>query len=117
MRRAVLLLAISASAFAQEQDVQRALIQRDQQSADFALRLRQSQESLQPPPGDNRHLRERQEMENLSERQLQSVPKDTPQELRAYERQKAADERTLRLPQPVEEPKSPQPPRPLLYSR
>lgn len=111
--RFVLLIAVALPAFAQEQDVQRALIQRDQQSAEFALRLKQSQEGAQPAPGDNRHLREQQEMENLSERQLQSVQKDTPQELRPYERQKATDERTLSLPPPAVKSQPPRSPKPL----
>jgi hypothetical protein len=43
MRLAVFLLfAVSGSAFCQQQDIQRALIQRDQQSAEFAAQLRGS---------------------------------------------------------------------------
>jgi hypothetical protein len=113
MRLLLILLALALPAFAQEQDVQRALIQRDQQSAEFALRLKQSQESPQPAPGDQRHLREQQELENLGERQRQSVQKERPQELRPYERQRAADERTLVLPPPVVRAPEPQKPRPL----
>jgi hypothetical protein len=112
-RRALPALAFAASAVAQEQDVQRALIQRDQQSADFALRLKQSQERTKPAPGDNRHLNEQQRLDNLSAQQLQSVGKDTPQEQRPYERQKAADERRLLFPPPVVRTKPPQKPRPL----
>jgi hypothetical protein len=97
-----LLFAIAcAPAWAQEQDVQRALIQRDQQSAEYALRLRQSQESPQPAPGDNRHLEELQRQQNAGDQQLQSVQKDTPQALRPYERQNASREQVLRLPPPV----------------
>jgi hypothetical protein len=94
-------LLAAAPAAAQEQEIQRALIQRDQESAGFALQLRQSQEKAQPAPGDNRHLNERQRLENLSEQQLLNVEKDPPQAPRAYERQKAADERTFMLPPPV----------------
>jgi hypothetical protein len=67
------------SAIAQEQEVQRALIQRDQQSEDFSLQLRQSQEKIQPAAGDNRHLNERQRLENLSSQQLLDIEKDPPQ--------------------------------------
>lgn len=97
-----LLLAIACvPAWAQDQDVQRALIQRDQQSAEYALRLRQSQENPQPAPGDNRHLEELQRQQNAGEQQLQSVQKDTPQSLRPYERQNASREFVLRLPPPA----------------
>lgn len=95
------LLVAVAPAAAQEQEIQRALIQRDQQSAGFALQLRQSQEQVPPAPGDSRHLNERQRLENLSGQQLLNVEKDPPQAPRAYERQKAADERTLVLPAPA----------------
>jgi len=101
MRGILLLLTISAPAVAQEQEIQRALIQRDQQSSGFALQLKQSQEQVQPAPGDNRHLNERQRLENLSGQQLLNVEKDPPQAPRPYERQKAADERTFLLPPPV----------------
>ncbi len=89
MRWLLLLLTISAPALAQEQEVQRALIQRDQQSAGFALQLRQSQEGATPAPGDNRHLSERQRLENVSSQQLLNVDKDPPQAPRPYERQKS----------------------------
>lgn len=92
---------IRVSAVAQEQEIQRALIQRDQQSEGFAQQLRQSQEKVQPGPGDNRHLNERQRLENVSGQQVLDVQKDPPQAPRAYERQKAADERTFMLPPPV----------------
>jgi hypothetical protein len=113
MRLALLLVVVAVPAFAQEQDVQRALILRDQQSAQFALRLKQSQEAPPPAAGDQRHLRERQALENLGEQQLQSLQKELPLELRAYERQRAADERILRLPPPVVRAPQPEKPRPL----
>jgi len=110
----VLVLAlVTAPALAQEQEVQRALIQRDQQSAGFAQQLKQSQEQVQPAPGDNRHLNERQRLENVSGQQLLDVEKDPPQAPRAYERQKAADERTLLFAPPVVRIPEPQKPRPL----
>ena len=101
MRGFLILLLIAAPVRAQEQDVQRALIQRDQQSAGFALQLKQSQEQVQPAPGDNRQLNERQGLENLSGQQLLNVEKDPPQAPRPYERQKAADERTFMLSPPI----------------
>ena len=102
MRRFVLLLAAaSVPAFAQEQDIQRQLIQRQQQSDAFTLQLRQSQERLQVAPGDlkqqqefdARQFSERQRLDNVSAKQLIEVKPDTPQGLRAVERQRADDER------------------------
>lgn len=101
MRGLSVLVLVTAPAFAQEQEVQRALLQRDQQSAGFALQLKQSQEGTTPAPGDNRQLNERQRLENISIQQLLNVEKDPPQAPRPYERQKAADERTFLLPPPV----------------
>jgi len=102
MRRLLLPLAMSCvPAFAQEQDIQRALIQRQQQSDAFSLQLRQSQERLQIAPGDlrrqqqfdSRQTLERQRLESVNARQLVDVSPDTPQDLRPNERQKADDER------------------------
>jgi hypothetical protein len=92
---------LTLPAFAQDQGLQRQLIQRQQQSDAFQLQLRQSQERLQVPPGDlqrqqqldARQLGERQWLDNVSTRQLNDIRPDTPQELRPYERQKAEDER------------------------
>jgi len=99
--KAVLLLLAALPAFAQEQDVQRALMQRDQQSAEFAARLRGAP------------LAEQQHLENLSAQQLLGVAKDLPQELRPYERQKAAWEHILALPPPVMRAKAAAKPLPL----
>ena len=114
-----LLLAPAALAFAaltlpvlaQDQDLQRQLTQRQQQSDAFQLQLRQSQERLQVPPGDlkrqqdldARQVGERQRLDNVSARQLNEIRPDTPQELRPYERQKAEDERRS-LTVPAKEP-------------
>ena len=87
--KAVLLLFAALPALAQEQDVQRALMQRDQQSAEFAARL------------GGAPLDERQRLENLSAQQLLDVARDLPQELRPYERQTAAREHILAPPPPV----------------
>jgi hypothetical protein len=108
MSRILALLMFAAPALAQEQDVQRALIQRDQQSASFALQLRQSQQT-----DTSNHLAERQRLDNLSAQQIQSVAQDTPQELRPYERQKAADERVLLFAPPVARTQPPEKARPL----
>ncbi|MGH7603975.1 MAG: hypothetical protein ACRENK_08245 [Gemmatimonadaceae bacterium] len=96
----LLVLALGA-AFAQEQDIQRALIQRDQQSAEFAAGVRGAS------------LGERQRLENLGAVQLQRVERDLPAGLRPYERQKAADERTLVLSPPMVRVKALENPRPL----
>jgi multidrug resistance efflux pump len=101
MRAAFAVLLAIGPALAQEQEIQRALIQRQQRSDAFALQLRQAQERLRVAPGDlrrqqaieSRHLAERQRLENLNERQLREVRPDTPQELRPYERLKADEER------------------------
>jgi len=85
----VFLLLAALPALAQEQDLQHALMQRDQQTAEFAARLRGAP------------LAERQRLENLSAQQLLGVAKDLPQELRPYERQTAAREHILALPPPV----------------
>jgi len=101
-RCAFLLFAVlNARATAQDQGVQRVLIQRQQQSDAFALQIRQSQERLNTPTGnirrqqeiDARQFGERQRLDELSERQLRDVRPDTPEELRPYERARAEDER------------------------
>jgi hypothetical protein len=119
---ALLLACIALPALAQEQDVQRQLIQRQQQSDAFLLQLRQSQERLQVPPDDLRRQQEldarqtgeRQRLDLVSERQLREVKPDTPQELRPYERQKAHDERRpLTVPAKEIPPRTGDEPRPL----
>lgn len=98
---ALLLAGIALPALSQEQDVQRQLIRRQQQSDAFLLQLRQSQDAVQLPPGDlkarqeleSRQAGERRRLDAVSERQLREVRPDTPQELRPVERQRAADER------------------------
>jgi hypothetical protein len=101
MRAAIALLLLASPAFAQDQAIQRELIQRQQQSDQFNLQLRQSIEASKVPPGDSqrrmevetRQLGERQRLENVSERQLRDVKPDTPQELRPQERTRAEQER------------------------
>jgi hypothetical protein len=87
--RLALLLLFALPAFAQEQEVQRALMERDQRTVEFAARLR------------GVPLIELQRLENTAARQQLEVRKDLPPELRPYERQKAADDHVLRLPPPV----------------
>jgi hypothetical protein len=91
----LLLGAACASAAANnEAEIQRALIQRDQQSAEFAARVR---------GGDVSRL------EQLHARQLRE-PVQPLRELRPYQRQRMADERTLMLPPPVVHAKPPEKP-------
>jgi hypothetical protein len=76
----------------QEQEIQRALIQRDQQSAEFAARVRGVDTSA---------------LEQLHARQLRDAtlpmnPDPTvARQLEPYQRQKMADERVLAFPPPV----------------
>ena len=101
MRAAIALLFLASPALAQDQAIQRELIQRQQQSDQFNQQLRQSIEASKVPPGDSlrrmevesRQLGERQRLENVSERQLREVKPDTPQELRPQERTRAEQER------------------------
>jgi hypothetical protein len=98
MKAIALAALVAASAFAQEQAIQRELIRRQQQSDAFSQQLRHSQELLRVPAerraqAETQQLGERQQLENVSERQLRDVKPDTPQELRAYERHKADEER------------------------
>ena len=104
MRRFLALLAIALPALAQEAEVQRALIERDQRTAEFAARL-------QGVP-----LEELQRLETLGARQLLGVERSLPRELRPYERQAAARETerfVLRLPPPVVRAPQVEHPRPL----
>ena len=93
-----LLLLVALPAFAQEQEIQRALIERDQRTVEFAARLRGA-----PPI-------ELQRLENDAARQqLEVRSRDLPPELRPYERQQAARDNEavlLRLPPPVVRPKA-----------
>ena len=118
----LLLVAAAVPVRAQEQDIQRQLIQRQQQSDAFLLQLRQFQERTQVPPGDLKRQREldarqtseRQRLDDISARQLLEVKPDTPQELRSYERQKAEEERRpLTLPAGEFSPKAGEKPQPL----
>jgi hypothetical protein len=99
MRLAVLLCLLAAlPASAQDQAVQRALIQRQQQSDAFSLQLHQSQELLAVPASgkqaaESRQFSERQRLDNLNAQQLRDVRPELSPELRPYERQAADGER------------------------
>ena len=85
--------AIALSCLANDQEIQRALIQRDQQSAEFAAGVRggdrASLEAL--------HARQRLEVTTQSLHPDPAVAR----QLEPYQRQRMADERTLVLPPPV----------------
>ena len=85
-----LLVPLAAAANPHEQEIQRALIQRDQQSAEFAA-------------GASRGPLEILHQRQLMERPFHPDP-NVARELRPYERQRLAQERegfVLRLPPPV----------------
>lgn len=73
--RILLLLLVAFPLLAQEREIQRELIQRQQQSDAFLLQLRQSQELLRVAPAKRTHVEtrqvsERQALDNLNEKQL-----------------------------------------------
>jgi len=98
------LSAACAATVANEQDsqreIQRSVIQRDQQSAEFAARIRGADTTR---------------LEQLHARQLAETlrPQGLPSELHPYQRQKMADERALVLPPPAVSVKAPEKPLPL----
>jgi len=98
--------AIAFGALANDQEIQRALIQRDQQSAEFAAGVRggdrASLEAL--------HARQRLD---VTTQPLHPDP-GVARQLDPYQRQKMADERALVLPPPViQKSKGPEKPLPL----
>lgn len=85
-------------AFAQNAEIQRELIQRQQQSDAFSLQLRQTQEALKVAPAARAALEARQQFErvrldDVSAAQLRDVRPETPEALRAHERHQAEVER------------------------
>jgi hypothetical protein len=113
------LVAIALPAFAQNADIQKQLIQRQQQSDAFTLQLRQSQDALKVPASarpavEARQLSERVRLENVNEKQLLEVRPETPATLRPYERSKADAERLPFLSPVVELPVKAAPPPPPL---
>ena len=106
--RLLLLLALLVPcgvSFAQQQEIQRALIQRDQQSAEFAAQLRSSQERAQ--------------LETLHARQLSDAlvplsPDPTlANALLPYQRSRMSEERELRFAPPIVRVPDAKPPLPL----
>src|SRR6185436_7724876 len=123
MRRlASLLCLIALPAFAQDADIQKQLIQRQQQSDAFTLQLRQSQEALKVPPAarsamEARQLVERVRLDNVSDQQLREVRPETPSALRRIERSRADAERLPFISPAVELPvKAAVPPPPMQSS-
>lgn len=124
---ALLACLLPCAAFAQERDVERALLQRQQQSEEFALQLRQSQERLQLTPGDlnqlqyldSRHSSERQRLENLGAQQQSAIGLGL--ERHAADRNRRAEllpRFELRLPPPqARAPVTPRPSGPERYFR
>jgi hypothetical protein len=114
-----LLTTVALPAFAQNADIQKQLIQRQQQSDAFTLQLRQSQDALKAAPAarsalEARQLSERVRLDNVSDQQLREVRPETPAALRPIERQRADDERRPFLSPIVEIPlRTAPPPAPL----
>jgi hypothetical protein len=94
---AFVLLAISFSAYSDEREIQRALIQRDQQSAEFAAR----------------GIEARRGLENLHANQLRDAGQPLSsdpviaRQLRSYERERMAHERELVKPAEVKKSAAP----------
>jgi hypothetical protein len=84
---AVVLASAGSPAIAQEKEIQRALIQRDQQSAEFAARTRGADTAR---------------LEQIHAQQLlDTMARPVAAELQGYERQKMANERVLAFPPPI----------------
>jgi hypothetical protein len=100
MRAALLLLAFAAPVLAQNTEVQRSLIQRQQATDAFNLQMRQSQETIGARPENRgalemRQFSDRQRLDSQNEQQLREVQaQQTPPALQPYERQKLDMERT-----------------------
>jgi len=121
-RSVVVLALLAGSALAQNAEMQREMIRRDQQSDAFRLQLRQAQERLEVPAADlprqqaieARHLGERQRLETASERQLLEIGPQTLDGLRPYERDRMRRERhPLAEPSPPPDNRPPGPPLPM----
>jgi hypothetical protein len=118
MRLCILLFFAALPALAQEPNVQRELIQRQQQSDSFNQQLRQSQERLAVPPGDlrgqqrmdARQLSEKQSLDNLNTQQLRDTQIPRQPELRPYDRDNATAARRPFTSPIVEVPVKPAPP-------
>lgn len=111
----IFLAAFSSATFAQNAEIQKQLLLRDQQSAEFAFQLRQSQEALKVAPArradlESRQLWERQRLENLDQQQRANIRPDTPEALRPLERLQAEVDRRPFMSPIVEVPVEPAPP-------
>ena len=105
---AALLLACSAGwaqTPEQQREIQRALIQRDQQSAEFAAQIRGTTDLRDLQTLHDRQLRDAQ--------QPLSANPGLDAQLRPYQRERMAEERVLRFPPPVVRPAPAVPPLPL----
>ncbi len=109
-------LSLAMPVAAQEENVHRELIRRQQQSDEFSQQLRQSVERARVPPGDlkgrqeidSRHLDERRRLENLNQQQLERAGHDTPPALRPQERSRMQEERRpLVAPPAADDPPAP----------
>ena len=94
----ILLAAFSSAALAQNAEIQKQLLWRDQQSAEFAFQLRQSQDALKVAPAnranvESRQLWERQRLETFDRQQRANVRPDMSDALRPQERQQAEIDR------------------------
>jgi hypothetical protein len=98
-----LLLLFAGAGICQQQDIHRALVQRDQQSAEFAAQLRSSQESR------------RLETLHASQQRDAMIPLSADsalaQQLFPYQRERMSEERELRLAPPVIRQNAPDPAR------
>ena len=108
MKRFAILIAggMACSSQANDQEIQRALVQRDQQSAAFAAGVR----------GGDRASLDALHARQLTEIGTQPLHPDpaVARQLQPYQRQKMADERALVLPPPViQSAKTPERPLPL----
>ena len=95
MKRLAILIAwgMTCSSQANDQEIQRALVQRDQQSAAFAAGVR----------GGDRASLDALHARQLTEISTQSLHPDpaVARQMQPYQRQKMSDERALVLPPPV----------------
>ena len=114
MGRVLFLLCLCVGpAQAQDRDVQRALMQRQQQSDEFQLQLHHSQQRLRLAPGDlnqqqdldSQQGQQRQWLENLGAQQQLSIGQGTsanPTAGLTAERQRADLDRQMELQRPFE---------------
>jgi len=96
-----IVLALAVPAAAQDENAQRELIRRQQQSDEFAQQLRQSLEAAKLPAGDQdarrrmemKQLDQRQRLENLDAEQLRRAGQPIPPQFRPQQREQMKQER------------------------